>query len=56
MFVCTAVSCSRLMTGPKKSINYQIKEECDYFKKNTCTYKDRVKIERKQNARPDTRK
>ncbi len=47
---CTAVKCSRLSVGPKQYYQYQIKEECNYFKLGLCPYPDRVKIERKQDG------
>jgi hypothetical protein len=50
---CSAVSCSRMMTGPKTHINYTIKEQCRYYQKNICTIKDRIKIERNISGKPE---
>jgi hypothetical protein len=37
-FNCTVESCARKMTGPKKSVNYQISETCRYASNGECTY------------------
>lgn len=48
---CTAISCSRLTAEPRTHISYRIKETCRYFLNSTCTYKDPVRVERKDNGR-----
>ena len=40
---CTAISCSRLMTGPKSWTNYRIREECRYAQNGSCPYPDKKK-------------